>query len=180
MYTYHFRPATTADAHPISTLVNAAYRPAQGAEGWTHEAALIAGERTNPAQVTDLLQRPNSSLLLACDSQQQIHGCVHIEAHGDQAHIGLLAVMPTLQGSGLGKQLLAQAEQHAQAQFAATRLLLSVVQARQELRAFYLRRGYVPNGETYAYPIDAGAGQPHSAGLLVEVLSKPALAATSA
>lgn len=172
MHTYHFRPATAADAHPISALVNAAYRPSAGAEGWTHESALIAGERTNPAQVTNLLQLPNSKLLLACDTQQQIHGCVHIEAHGDLVHIGLLAVRPTLQGSGLGKQLLAQAEQHARRQFAATRLLLTVVQARQELRAFYLRRGYVPNGETHAYPIHAGVGQPHAGELLLEVLAK--------
>lgn len=180
MITYQFRRACSADSHPISTLVNAAYRPSNGAEGWTHESALIAGQRINPAQVVDLLQQPNSTLLLACDAQQQIHGCVHIEAHGDQVHFGLLAVMPTQQGSGLGKQLLAQAEHYALTQLAATQLLLTVVQARQELRAFYLRRGYRPNGETYAYPSDAGFGQPHAPALLVEVLVKPALAVTSA
>jgi GNAT superfamily N-acetyltransferase len=174
MHRYHFRTATAADAPSISVLVNAAYRPAAGAEGWTHESALIAGARTNPAQVTDLLHLPHSAVLLACDAQQQIHGCVHVEAHGDQTHIGLLAVTPGLQDRGLGKQLLAQAEHLAAERFAASMLLLTVVRARQELRAFYLRRGYLPNGATHAYPVHAGVGQPHAGELLLEVLVKPA------
>lgn len=174
MHTYYFRTAISADAPHISALVNAAYRPAAGAEGWTHESALIAGQRTNPAQVTDLLHSPHGAVLLACDAQQQIHGCVHIEAHQDQAHIGLLAVTPTLQGSGLGKQVLARAEHYAAEHFAATQLLLTVVQARQELRAFYLRRGYRPSGEIHRYPVNAGVGQPHAGELLLEVLIKPA------
>lgn len=180
MHDYHFRCATPTDATPVSQLVNAAYRPAAGAGGWTHEAALISGARTNPAQLCDLLQRPRSSVLLACNTQQQIHGCVHVEAHGQQAHIGLLAVLPTLQGSGLGKLLLARAELFAVQQWQVSTLLLTVVQARETLRQFYLRRGYVPNGERFDYPLDAGAGQPYAAGLWVQVLVKPAEAVAGA
>lgn len=169
---YLFRCADEADCSAVSELVNAAYRPADAAAGWTSETALVAGPRTNPAQLLALLQRPRSCLLLACCEAGHIRGCVHIEADRDDAYIGMLAVWPQQQGSGLGKQLLQQAEQWAIRAFGARQLLLSVIQQRSELRAYYLRRGYQPNGQGYPYPLDAGAGVPCDERLWVEVLEK--------
>lgn len=43
--------AGLADAEAITGLVNRAYRPAPGAEGWTHESALVSGSRINRENV---------------------------------------------------------------------------------------------------------------------------------
>ena len=169
---YLFRCAEEADCPSVCALVNAAYRPPESSPGWTSESTLVAGQRTTPEQLQALLQRPRSSLLLACCEAGQIQGCVHIEADQQDAYIGMLAVWPQQQGSGLGKQLLQQAEQWAIQVFGARQLLLSVIQQRSELRAYYLRRGYLPNGQGYPYPLDAGAGVPFSDQLWVEVLAK--------
>lgn len=177
--TYLFRCAEETDCPTVCALVNAAYRPEKSGAGWTSESTLVEGQRTNPAQLQALLQRPGSTLLLACCEAGKIQGCVHIEAEQQDAYIGMLAVWPQQQGSGLGKQLLQQAEQWAIQAFGATQLLLSVIQQRSELRAYYLRRGYLPNGQGYPYPLDAGAGVPFSDQLWVEVLAKQAAAAAS-
>ena len=169
---YLFRCAEEADCPALCALVNAAYRPAEDAAGWTSESTLVAGQRTSPAQLQALLQRPRSTLLLACCEAGHIQGCVHIEAEQQDAYIGLLAVWPQQQGGGLGKQLLQQAEQWAIREFGARQLLLSVIQQRRTLRAYYLRRGYLPNGQGYPYPLDAGAGVPFDDSLWVEVLVK--------
>lgn len=171
---WQFRNAAEADCPLVCELVNAAYRPPEGNAGWTSETALVAGQRTSPAQLRALLQRPRSTLLLALCAAGQIQGCVHIEAEQDDAHIGMLAVWPEQQGSGLGKQLLQQAEQWAIREFGAQQLLLSVIQQRSELRAYYLRRGYQPNGKRYPYPLEAGAGVPFSDTLWIEELEKAA------
>ncbi len=86
----------------------------------------------------------------------------------------MLAVWPQQQGSGLGKQLLHQAEQWATREFGARLLLLAVIQQRSELRDYYLRRGYQPNGRRYPYPLEAGAGMPFSDSLWFEELHKAA------
>lgn len=171
---YVFRCAEDGDCLAICALVNAAYRPAENVAGWTSESALVAGRRTSLPQLQALLQRPRSTLLLACTGSGQILGCVHIEAEQQHAHIGMLAVWPQQQGSGLGKQLLHQAEQWATREFGARLLLLAVIQQRSELRDYYLRRGYQPNGRGYPYPLEAGAGVPFSDSLWVEELHKAA------
>lgn len=180
MYAYQFRIAAHTDVPHISELVNAAYRPNEQTAGWTNEAALVAGDRTSPALVAALLQRPSSVILLATNENEQIDGCVHIEAEQQQAHIGMLAVAPQRQTGGLGKRLLNEAEHFACRQFGVTVLLLTVIQQREELRAYYLRRGYRPNGSRYPYPRDAGAGVPLSDELWVEVLAKAVAATASA
>lgn len=180
MHTYHFRIAANTDVPHISELVNAAYRPTGQSAGWTNESALVAGDRTSPALVAALLQRPSSVILLATNENGQIDGCVHIEAEQQQAHIGMLAVAPQRQTGGLGKRLLSEAEHVACRQFGVTVLLLTVIQQREELRAYYLRRGYQPNGTCYPYPQDAGAGVPFSGELRVEVLTKAVAATASA
>lgn len=155
----------------ITSLVNQAYRPAADAAGWTHEASLVTGERINQAQVAVLFDRPHSTILIAT-SQQELLGCVHIEQCGEHAMIGMLAVLPQAQVGGIGKQLLAQAEDYALKQFQAQSCRMVVVSARHELIAFYLRRGYQKTGQTMPYPLDAGAGQPLDANLTIEVLEK--------
>ena len=170
------RVATAADAEEIAGLVNRAYRPAPGLEGWTHESALVAGPRTS-AEMVRALQRRGSAVLVLCRAGR-IVACVHVEAkpseHGAAAYIGMLATEPVEQAIGLGKRMLACAEEYAVAEFGARVFRMSVLVSRPELLAFYLRRGYVRSGALEGFPDDAGAGAPRVAGLLLETLVKTA------
>jgi ribosomal protein S18 acetylase RimI-like enzyme len=78
-----------------------------------------------------------------------------------------------LQGTGVGKQMLAHAEKYAREEFGSVRFIMVVVSSRPELIAFYLRRGYQRTGDLMDYPLSAGAGTPKHTGLKIETLEKP-------
>lgn len=164
------RLATVTDAQAIAALVNRAYRPLPHEAGWTHEAHLVAGERTTPEQVAALC-RDRSAILLLCVDARAV-ACVHVAEGPAGAVIGMLATHPEWQAQGLGKQMLAQAEAYAATQFNASVFSMSVLSSRPELLAFYLRRGYSLTGHTQDYPLAAGVGQPRAAGLRVLALRK--------
>ena len=164
------RIACEADAKEIAALVNRAYRPSPQDEGWTHEANLVAGERTTTEQVLSLFHEQSAILLLCLGSN--IVACVHLQGGQSGAYIGMLATNPTMQAQGLGKQLLLHAEAYAIEYFEATVLKMSVLSSRPELLAFYERRGYVLTGEVEEYPLSAGVGQPMVAGIQVLSLAK--------
>lgn len=165
------RIATESDASEIAELVNAAYRPSHDTAGWTHEAELIAGPRTTPAQVAEAIQKPNSAILVHCENSA-IVACVHVEKEDSDCHIGMLAVNPAVQATGIGKQMLALAESYASEALRAEKFVLVVVSARSELVAFYLRRGYQKTGSVMDYPLSAGVGIPRNPALKIEVLEK--------
>jgi ribosomal protein S18 acetylase RimI-like enzyme len=175
------RSAVKDDAESIAQLVNRAYRPAPGAEsGWTHEGALVDGERIDANSVKSALR---SAVVLVGVNDSRIVGCVQIELHGRAAHIGMLAVDPFLQASGVGKFLLAAAEQFASSDLEAEEAVLVVIAARKELIEFYLRRGYRKSGEKLQYPIGSGVGEPSEKAMNLAVLKKSfnkAMHATSA
>ena len=168
------RVACEADAKEIAALVNRAYRPSPQDAGWTHEANLVAGERTTIEQVLSLFHEQSTILLLCLGPE--IVACVHVQGGQPGAYIGMLATNPTMQAQGLGKQLLFHAEAYAIEHFEASVLKMSVLSSRPELLAFYERRGYVLTGEVAEYPLSAGVGQPMVTGIHVLSLAKaPAL-----
>src|SRR4051812_3214814 len=99
----NFRIASVNDAEAIARLVNAAYRPLPEAGGWTHESNIVSGNRTSAAQVEALI---NQSVVILVAHGSTVVACVHIESKDNEAHIGMLAVEPTLQAAGVGKLLL--------------------------------------------------------------------------
>ncbi|MDP3210015.1 GNAT family N-acetyltransferase [Methylotenera sp.] len=165
-----FRKATHTDAEKIATLVNKAYRPDLNERGWTHEAELVSGTRINAKQVAELIDS-NGTILIANDGNSII-GCVHIEPAELSCYIGMLATSPSLQNNGLGKQLLAAAEDFATMHYGATSYKISVLSSRPELLAFYERRGYQLTGTISPYPVDADVGQPRNLNLQVLDLQK--------
>lgn len=166
------REAIASDASEIAALVNAAYRPSSKCGGWTHEGDLVAGNRTDYAQLLSILES-ESRLLILCH-EQSIVACVQISQNDSTTDIGMLAIMPAIQAQGLGKRMLLHAEQYAMKHFGAKSFQLSVLSARPELIAFYERRGYQRIGKEEHYPSHAGIGQPLIDGLQVIKLTKPA------
>lgn len=172
----HFMVASAADAPAIAALVNAAYRPLPGAAGWTHESELVAGPRIDAAQLVETMQTPGSVILVA-KTLARIDACVHLQKRDGVCLLGLLAVDPGRQCTGLGKRLLDYAERLAGETWACSTIRMSVIAQRPELLAFYQRRGYRSTGAMTPYPVRAGVGSPIVDGMTVMTLEKPVLPA---
>ncbi|MHB9103371.1 MAG: GNAT family N-acetyltransferase [Sulfuricella sp.] len=166
-----FRTASKSDAEAIAQLVNKAYRPETGSAGWTHESDLVSGNRTSAGQVSEIMSKPDSVILVGL-KDSEIVACVHVEKDGSNSHIGMLAVNPKLQGAGAGKQMLAHAERYVNESFGSEKFIMAVVSSRSELIAFYLRRGYQKTGTVQDYPLSAGIGTPKFSDLKTEALEK--------
>ncbi len=169
--TLTFRKAQPTDAERIAALVNSAYRGEHSKQGWTTEAELLDGRRTDAQEVLQRINRPGSIILL-CLQGAEILGSVHIEQAGDHADLGMFVVEPGLQGQGVGKRLLALAEQTAQQEWAARKMVMYVITLRHELIAFYQRRGYRRTGVFKPFPVNPEVWTPKVSGLQLEVLEK--------
>ncbi|MGZ8191483.1 MAG: GNAT family N-acetyltransferase [Methylococcaceae bacterium] len=145
-----FRTANLNDVDVLAELVNMAYHPEPGIGSWTDETRFVSGTRTNEQSLINLLAKDDSVVLLGLH-EDVILACVHLEKSANQAHIGMLAVNPALQGAGIGKQMLDQAEAYARNHFKVEKFVLIVISLRDELIAFYLRRGYHKTDTTIDY-----------------------------
>ena len=149
--TLTFRPAQKNDASFIADLVNAAYRGDSSRQGWTTEADLLQGTRINAQEVQQLIGA-NDTVILLCLQEEQIIGCVQLEKTQEAAYLGMFVVRPDLQGSGIGKTFMQTAEAHAQQLWGVKKIWMTVISVRQELIAYYQRRGYVRTGRMKPFP----------------------------
>ncbi|WP_129837853.1 GNAT family N-acetyltransferase [Streptomyces sp. RFCAC02] len=184
-----FRDATEADIPVLVALVESAYRGEASRAGWTTEADLLGGQRTDPEGVREVLTAPASLLLTAGFADGTADGdaapagpvaCCHIERRpagtgaGPAAYFGMFAVRPALQGAGVGRGVLAEAERRARAEWGAREMRMQVIAQRAELIAWYERRGYVRTGRSSPFPYgDERFGLPRRPDLSFELLVKP-------
>jgi len=169
-----YRHAAVTDVAAIVQLVESAYRGEGSRAGWTTEADLLDGQRTDAAAVTEMLDAPQSTVLLAEDGGQLV-GCCRLERRpGAEAYFGMFSVQPLQQGEGVGRQLLAEAERIARDDLAATTMIMTVIAQRTELIEWYERRGYRRTGETEPFPYgNERYGVPRRPDLVFAVLTKP-------
>ncbi|GAB2938072.1 GNAT family N-acetyltransferase [Rhodococcus aerolatus] len=145
------RAAGTADVDAVVALVQSAYRGDPSRAGWTTEADLLAGQRTDAEAVAAEVADPALTVLLA-ERAGTLLACVQVADRGDGlAYVGGFAVRPGEQGAGVGRAVLAAAEEHARAR-GAGRVEMTVIAQRTELIAWYGRRGYAATGETRPFP----------------------------
>ena len=169
-----FRPAVEADVPALHALVTSAYRGDAARLGWTHEADLLDGQRTDVEALSEVIVDPSKVILMAHHGGVLI-GCVMLSRQDDgSAYLGMLSVDPVRQASGLGRLLLGAAEAEAAARYGADRIEMTVIRQRPELIAWYERRGYALTGATAEFPMDdARFGLPKRRDLEFVVLSKP-------
>lgn len=158
-------------AEQIAALVNSAYRGESSKQGWTTEADLLSGRRTDTEDILQLITSDDSMFLL-CKAETELLGSVHVQKQGTQVCLGMFAVSPFLQGRGIGKQLLFAAEQAAQEVWAVDKSIVTVITSRKELIAFYERRGYRRIGVSKSFPVNPQLWTPKVADLRLEVLEK--------
>lgn len=166
-----FCQADKQDAPAITALINSAYRGECSREGWTTEADLLAGRRTDVEDVLRLLADKNSRFIL-CKVDATLQASVHLQHTAEGVHVGMLAVNPKLQGCGIGKALLQAAETAAQQTWSANRLVMSVISCRHELIAFYQRRGYRCTGGYKEFPVNPSLWTAKVADLRLTILEK--------
>jgi ribosomal protein S18 acetylase RimI-like enzyme len=173
--TLNIRIATADDVAAVVELVESSYRGDASRVGWTTEADLLDGQRTDADAVVAAIAAEASVVLLAVDENGALVACCHLEKrHGGVVYFGMFAVQPGLQGSGVGGELLARAEQFARDEYAATTMEMTVIGQRSELIAWYERRGYERTGETRPFPYgDERFGLPRRDDLHFVVLAKP-------
>ena len=167
-----FRTAESSDISTIIELVNSAYRGESGKVGWTTEADLLDGQRTDATEITRLLNADDSMILL-CQKNGDIIASVHLEKHEEGAYLGMLSVNPAVQNQGIGKRLMAEAERIAKAQWAAEKMVMMVITLRNDIISFYQRYGYVRTGRTEPVPTAENYGIQKVQGLVLEYLEKP-------
>lgn len=172
--------------------MESAYRGDASRSGWTTEADLLGGQRTDEAMVREAIERPGARVVLAFQDARLVaccevqgprsagtpaadgpHGCTPTGAAAGNAYFGMFAVDPTLQGGGVGRAVLAEAERIAREEWNASGLEMTVIKLRPELIAWYERRGYVRTGVTKPFPYgDDRYGLPSRDDISLAVLEK--------
>jgi GNAT superfamily N-acetyltransferase len=158
----------------VVALMNRAYR-GFGPCNWSTETKYLAGDRTtDDALRADLVSKPAASLLKWVDAgTDQLTGCVWLEPlGGDTWYVGSLAIDPVRQRGGLGRVMLSAAEQWVRER-GGKRVQMTVVNVRDALIAWYIRRGYHRTGDTAPFPYgDDRFGAPLRDDLCFVVLEK--------
>jgi GNAT superfamily N-acetyltransferase len=169
------RRADEDDVDAILTLVESAYRGESSRAGWTTEADLLDGRRTDTEAVRAMVTGDTSMMLVAERASRGPVACCQLESRaGGVAYFGAFAVVPALQGGGVGGALLDAAERTAVQTWGVTTMEMTVIAQREDLIAWYLRRGYRRTGETRPFPYgDERFGLPRRDDLVFAVLTKP-------
>lgn len=150
--TLTFRFAGHGDIPAVVQLVDSAYRGETSRAGWTTEADLLDGQRTDAQAVAEIVASPGRVLLLA-EADCVLAGCCQLEWRPPaEAYFGMFSVRPAAQRQGWGRQILAEAERLARAEWGATTMVMTVLEPRRDLIGWYERRGYRRTGESMPFP----------------------------
>jgi ribosomal protein S18 acetylase RimI-like enzyme len=161
--TYRF--ATAPDAEAIVALIETAYRSPANAGDWDSESHLLTGPRTSHEEIARLIADPDSRFLLA-ETGDGIAGCCLVQRRAETdaapstgAYFGMFAIDPRNRAGGLGKALIAQAEREVVRLWRSPEMVMTVINVRDQLIAWYQRRGYALTGNRLPFPFSETSGE---------------------
>ena len=131
---FRTRIAQDADVDAVAQLINAAF---------IVERIAFDGDRIDARGVRELVKK--GAFLLAED-MVGLAGCVYVEARGERSYLGLLSVDPARQNTGLGRWLVAAAEEYSRGAGCRTMDLRIISPRAESLLPFYLHLGYTQTG----------------------------------
>jgi len=148
-----FSKATIEDVQALNKLVNSAYRGETAKLGWTHESDLLTGIRIDDEELHKLINAKGTSIIKFTDDNE-ILACMLLEQQDGALYLGMLTVSPVLQGKGIGKKMLEEAEKEA-VLLNISKIRMTVISSREELINWYKRRGYKDTGLIRPFPSDS-------------------------
>ncbi len=167
-----FRFAELADISVLVALIESAYRGEASRVGWTTEADFLDGQRTDAAAILVILRDPESRMLLA-ERDGALLACCHVQRQEGVCYFGMFSVRPGCQSSGVGRIMLTEAERFAREDWHCDEMQMTVISIREELIAWYERRGYSRSGIYKPFPYgDERFGIPRRDDLRFEMLGK--------
>ena len=176
----NFRQAENKDSEAIIKLVESAYRGNSSRQGWTSEADLLDGGRTFTEEVQGIISAPENKIILLEDAGKLL-ASVHVKKLNDdernskssRAYLGMFAVEPKSQNSGIGRVVMNYAEKFVAEEWQCSEIEMAVIRQRVELIAWYEKLGYQLTGETRDFPYgDERYGIPKREDLVLDVLVK--------
>jgi len=167
----NFYKAELSDAAAIAALVNSAYRGETSRAGWTTEADLLDGLRITTPEVATLIRREDA-FVLAGVLRDQVVATIACERLENTAKFSLIAVKPTLQNKGYGREMIQAAEAITTREWRVAGFFMSVITLRTELIEFYERLGFERSGQFEDFPENPALWQPKVRPLALEYLVK--------
>ena len=166
-----FHKAELVDATDIADLVNTAYRGETSRLGWTTQADLLDGLRTSTSEVGQMIKRQDAFILMGALNNRVV-ATIACEQHENVAKFGMIAVKPSLQNKGYGKEMIQAAEAITLREWRVSGFYMSVITLRTELIQFYERLGYSRSGEFADFPQNEALWQAKVVSLTLEHLIK--------
>jgi ribosomal protein S18 acetylase RimI-like enzyme len=130
----NIRVAGKDDMSGMIALVNAAFVVEN----------FIEGTRTDQERMSTLMHK--GQFLVAQDDHANFLGSVYVEIVDERGYLGMLAVDPNRQGTGLGRKLVQAAEDHCRDR-GCTYMKLTVLSQRLPVLSFYRKLGYKEAGK---------------------------------
>jgi GNAT superfamily N-acetyltransferase len=150
------RKALPEDAPSVLALVRSAYRGESSRAGWTTEADLVDDQRIDLDGVLAKINEPFGAVLVAHDADGELIACCEVLKQDDTVgYFGLFAVNPLRQAGGIGRIVLAKAEEYAKQTWGLSEMEMTVIWTRQELIAYYVRRGYQLTEKKKPFPYES-------------------------
>jgi ribosomal protein S18 acetylase RimI-like enzyme len=131
--TVSIRATVTGDVPALVRLINAAF---------IVEQFVFEGDRINAEETQAFME---TGKFLVAEDSAGFAGCVYVEVRQGRGYLGLLAVDPSRQGTGLGRKLVAAAEDYFRTA-GCSAVDLRVISQRTPLPPFYRRLGYAEIG----------------------------------
>lgn len=104
------------------------------------------------------MAEPNA-VFLKCVHEDALVGCVFLHKKKERLYLGMFAVSPIAQGKGIGKKILAAADDLAR-KSSCTTVYMTVITIREDLIAWYLKNGYQKTERVLPFPVDERFGIP--------------------
>lgn len=136
---FHVRQATAGDRPRLISLINSAFSI----------ETFLGGTRTDDVRLAEMMVK--GTILVLEDSAGRPLASVYAELRGPRGYLGMLAVDPAHQGTGLARRVIHAAEDHFR-QHGCHAIDITVLNQRPELLPIYRRFGFVETGTEPFHP----------------------------